>query len=77
MDKIRFSGRHFYKMADTKVNKSQIQIIFTHWNRLSTYLYCDHNFTSLGRAVHEIYGYLSWRPPSLKMADINGGKGQK
>ena len=47
----------FYKMADTKVNKSQIQIICIHWNRLFTYLYFDHDITSLGRAGHDIYGY--------------------
>ena len=54
MDKIRFSGRYFDKMADTKVDKGQIQIIFIHWDRLSTYLYFDHKITSLGRAGNEI-----------------------
>ena len=55
MDKIRFSGRHmFNKMADTKVDKGQIQIIFIQRNRLSTYLYFDHKITSLGRVGNEI-----------------------
>ena len=52
MYNIRFSGRHFYKMADTKVDKGQIQNILIQWNRLSSYLYFDHNITSLGRVGH-------------------------
>ena len=44
-------------MADTKVDKGQIQNILIQWNRLSSYLYFDHKISSLGRVVHEIYGY--------------------
>ena len=41
-------------MADTKVNEGQMQIILQHWNRLSTYLYCDNNISALGGVRHEI-----------------------
>ena len=57
MYKIRFSGRQFYKMADTKVDKGQIPNILIQWNRLSSYLYFDHKISSLDRVGHEIYGY--------------------
>ena len=51
---MRFSGRHFLKMADTKVDQGQIQHILIHWNRLFTYLYFDHKISSLGCVRHEI-----------------------
>ena len=58
-------------MADTKVDKGQIQNILIQWNRPSRYLYFDHKICSLGRVGHEIYGYYYWRQPSLKVADVN------
>ena len=75
MDKIRFNCRHL--ITDTKTNESQMQNISQQLNWLSTYLYFDIKMTTLCGVHHEIYDHLSWRPPSLKMADVNVGEGQK
>jgi len=70
-------GRHFIKWRIRRSTKVKCKI-FHNTGIGCPYLYLENKITVLGGVIDEIYDhYMSWRPLSLQMADVNIEESQK